>query len=64
MLAGLTVTVVLDLVLIPPFAATGAAIASAAAYVTTQLTLIYFFQWVRRATPPAGWDTTAIGSST
>jgi O-antigen/teichoic acid export membrane protein len=49
MAAGLMVTVVLDLVLIPPYGATGAAIASAVAYVTTQLTLGWFFYSVRRS---------------
>ena len=36
---GLVVTVALDLALIPPFGATGAAIASAVAYVTSTLAL-------------------------
>jgi O-antigen/teichoic acid export membrane protein len=63
MAAGLGVTVVLDLVLIPPFGATGAAVASAAAYVTTQLTLVWFFQWVRRsASDPSSWSERAVGA--
>jgi len=62
MAAGLTMTVVLDLVLIPPYGATGAAVASAVAYVTTQLTLVWFFNSVRRshADPPA-WER-AVGA--
>lgn len=46
---GLVATVTLDLVLIPPFGATGAAIASAVAYISTALALIAFFSWVRRS---------------
>lgn len=56
MLAGLGVTVLLDLALIPPLGATGAAIASAAAYVTIQVTLIWFFWSVRRAKPLPAWE--------
>lgn len=64
-LAGLTVTVVLDVVLIPRFGATGAAIASAAAYFTTQLALLGFFAWVRKApSSRAAWERTAVRSST
>ena len=47
--AGLLVTVVLDLLLIPPFGANGAAIASAAAYLTTTLALVWFFWRVSRS---------------
>lgn len=46
--AGLAVTVMLDLLLIPPFGAVGAAIASAGAYSTSTLTLMWFFWRVRR----------------
>jgi O-antigen/teichoic acid export membrane protein len=61
--AGLAVTVVLDLVLIPPFGATGAAVASAVAYVTTQLTLVWFFYSFRRAkSEPPAWRETAVGA--
>ncbi len=45
---GLAVTVILDLLLIPPFGAAGAAAASAAAYTATTLALIWFFWWVGR----------------
>jgi len=44
--AGLVVTLVLDLTLIPRFGATGAAIASAAAYTTTTVALVGFFWWI------------------
>lgn len=40
---GVAVTVVGDVVLIPPFGATGAAIASSAAYLTTTVVLVGFF---------------------
>ena len=40
---GVAVTVVGDVVLIPPFGATGAAIASSAAYLTTTIVLVGFF---------------------
>ncbi len=46
--AGLAVTLALDLTLIPQFGATGAAIASAAAYSTTTGTLLVFFWWIGR----------------
>jgi O-antigen/teichoic acid export membrane protein len=54
---GLAVTVVLDLLLIPPFGAAGAAAASAAAYTATTLALIWFFWRVCRTdglSPNAG----------
>ncbi|MFL5966424.1 MAG: oligosaccharide flippase family protein [Gaiellaceae bacterium] len=44
---GLVVTLVLDLLLIKPFGATGAATASAAAYLTTTAVLVWFF-WKAR----------------
>ncbi len=46
--AGLAMTVILDLLLIPPFGAVGAAIASAVAYSTSTLTLMWFFWRVSR----------------
>jgi Na+-driven multidrug efflux pump len=49
MAAGLGVTVVLDLVLIPPYGATGAAIASAVAYTTTAAALMSAFWRLQRA---------------
>jgi O-antigen/teichoic acid export membrane protein len=64
MAMGLATTVVLDLVLIPPFGATGAAIASAVAYTATQVTLLGFFAWVRQTSGPAAWERTPVRSST
>jgi O-antigen/teichoic acid export membrane protein len=48
---GLIVTVVLDLILIPPLGAVGAAIASSAAYLTTTLTLLGWYRHVTRSGP-------------
>jgi O-antigen/teichoic acid export membrane protein len=48
MAAGLAITVVLDLLLIPGLGATGAAIASAVAYTTTGVALLWLF-WRLRA---------------
>jgi Na+-driven multidrug efflux pump len=57
------VTVVLDLVLIPPYGATGAAIASAVAYITTQLTLVWFFFALRRSRGDGrDWTEKAVGA--
>ncbi|MGH7762634.1 MAG: sugar transferase [Candidatus Dormibacteraceae bacterium] len=50
--AGVAVTVVLDVILIPRYGATGAAIASAAAYLTTTTTLVGLYRHVTRTTPP------------
>jgi O-antigen/teichoic acid export membrane protein len=48
MAAGLAATVLLDILLIPRFEATGAAIASAVAYTLTTAVLIWFFwRWQR-----------------
>lgn len=44
--AGVVVTVVLDVLLIPRHGAVGAAIASSAAYATASLTLLLLFAWV------------------
>jgi O-antigen/teichoic acid export membrane protein len=49
MAAGLVVTIGLDLLLIPPFGANGAAIASALAYLTTSFALLWFFWRVSRS---------------
>ena len=64
MLVGLATTVALDVVLIPPFGVTGAAIASAVAYTATQLTLLCFFAWVRRMSSSGTWKSTPVRSST
>jgi Na+-driven multidrug efflux pump len=53
---GLIATVGLDLILIPPFGATGAAIASAVSYLSTALALIAFFSWLRRSQQRAATD--------
>jgi O-antigen/teichoic acid export membrane protein len=55
MAAGLAVTVALDLILIPAHGALGAAIASAAAYMTTSLALLWFFYSVGRYQPGSPW---------
>jgi len=49
--AGLAVTIALDLVLIPPFGATGAAVASAVAYMVTTVALFAFFRQIARLQP-------------
>jgi O-antigen/teichoic acid export membrane protein len=46
--AGLVATVVLDLLLIPPFETVGAATASAVAYLTTSLGVLALFWWLGR----------------
>jgi O-antigen/teichoic acid export membrane protein len=48
MAAGLTVTVALDLLLIPSYGITGAALASAFAYTTTGVALIFFYTRLQR----------------
>jgi O-antigen/teichoic acid export membrane protein len=53
--AGLAITLALDLLLIPPFGAVGAAVASAVAYVTSSLALISFFWWIRRSELHSQW---------
>jgi O-antigen/teichoic acid export membrane protein len=50
--AGLVLTVILDLLLIPRAGAIGAAVASAVAYMATSIALIYFFSSVTRAGRP------------
>jgi O-antigen/teichoic acid export membrane protein len=54
--AGLTATVVLDLLLIPPFGATGAATASAGAYITSTLALVWFFWRLGRTPAAPAWQ--------
>ena len=51
--AGVAVTVALDVLLIPPYRAVGAAIASAAAYLTVTGFLLLMFRLARRAREPA-----------
>jgi O-antigen/teichoic acid export membrane protein len=67
MAAGLAVTVVLDVLLIPSYEATGAAIASAVAYTVTTATLMWSFwrlQQSRRASPPRRRMTPATADKT
>lgn len=64
MMVGLATTVTLDVVLIPPFGATGAAVASAVAYASTQVTLLCFFAWVRQTSSSAEWKRTPVRTST
>jgi lipopolysaccharide/colanic/teichoic acid biosynthesis glycosyltransferase/O-antigen/teichoic acid export membrane protein len=47
--AGMTVTVALDVVLIPRYGAVGAAVASSLAYLTTTSTLVLWYRHVTRA---------------
>jgi O-antigen/teichoic acid export membrane protein len=61
--AGLAVTVALDLLLIPRFEATGAAIASAVAYTTTGVALLWFFWWVDRSRRATSVDEPAFASA-
>jgi O-antigen/teichoic acid export membrane protein len=53
--AGLAVTLALDLLLIPRFGATGAATASAIAYATSALALVWCFWWVNQPERKMGW---------
>jgi O-antigen/teichoic acid export membrane protein len=63
MAAGLAVTVALDLLLIPPFGAIGAAIASAVAYMTTAVALLWFFWRTARSARPAVPDEAALADA-
>jgi O-antigen/teichoic acid export membrane protein len=53
---GLVATVALDLILIPRFGAAGAAAASAVAYVTSTLALLWFYWWVGRDRLTPAWE--------
>jgi Na+-driven multidrug efflux pump len=61
--AGLVATVTLDIILIPRFEATGAAVASAVAYVTTALALLVFFRRVERAPGGGAWSDARLSSA-
>jgi O-antigen/teichoic acid export membrane protein len=63
MAAGLAMTVLLDLLLIPRFEAVGAAIASAVAYTTTAFALVTFFWWVSRSSRRSALDQPALASA-
>jgi O-antigen/teichoic acid export membrane protein len=60
---GLAVTVILDVALIPPYGATGAAIASAVAYVTSTLALIWFYFWLGRTEPVHTWTASKLSEA-
>ena len=60
---GLAVTVALDLVLIPRYGATGAAGASAIAYLMSTLALAWFYWWVGRAAPAPTWEGSTLSSA-
>jgi O-antigen/teichoic acid export membrane protein len=61
--AGLVVTVVLDLLLIPPFGVLGAAVASTVAYLTTTGVLLACFRVVARQRSRAAGRTGAVAES-
>jgi O-antigen/teichoic acid export membrane protein len=52
---GVVATVILDLLLIPRYGAVGAASASAVAYASSTLALVWLFGWVNRPTGRASW---------
>lgn len=60
--AGVVVTVVLDLALIPRFGAVGAALASSAAYLTTTLVLLVCFWMLSRSLPAQHPRPVVVGS--
>jgi O-antigen/teichoic acid export membrane protein len=60
---GLVVTVGLDIALIPSLEATGAAIASAAAYAMTTAALIWFFIRIRRAERATAFEQPRLSSA-
>jgi Na+-driven multidrug efflux pump len=55
MALGLVATIVLDLLLIPRFGAIGAASASAVAYASSALALVWIFGWVNRPERTVVW---------
>lgn len=62
--AGLAVTVLLDLLLIPPFGATGAAVASAAAYISSTIALVWYFWSVGRVSSRERRDEQEVAGAT
>jgi O-antigen/teichoic acid export membrane protein len=56
MAVGLVGTVSLDLLLIPPFGATGAASASAVAYLASAFALVWFYWRLSRARSTPAWE--------
>jgi O-antigen/teichoic acid export membrane protein len=61
--AGLIATLVLDILLIPRFGATGAAVASAVAYTTSTLALIWFFLHLGWPSRGRRWEDGALPSA-
>lgn len=57
---ALVITVALDVALIPRYGATGAAIASAAAYLTSTFALMWFYVRVEREHRRPAWTTTTL----
>ena len=56
MAVGLVGTLLLDLLLIPPFGATGAASASAVAYLASALALVWFYWRLSRSRSAPAWE--------
>jgi O-antigen/teichoic acid export membrane protein len=56
MAVGLVGTLLLDLLLIPPFGATGAASASAVAYLASALALVWFYWRLSRSRSATAWE--------
>ena len=56
MAVGFVATLALDLLLIPPFEANGAAAASAVAYLASGLALVIFYWRLSRVRPARAWD--------
>jgi O-antigen/teichoic acid export membrane protein len=63
MAIGLGATVTLDVLLIPSFEATGAAIASAVAYATSTIALIWFYRQVTRSTREVTWEPSPVSGA-
>ncbi len=63
MAIGLVATIALDLLLIPSFEATGAAIASAVAYATSTIALVWFYRQVTRSSGQVGWEPASVSGA-
>jgi len=63
MAVGLVGTLSLDLLLIPPFGATGAASASAVAYLASALALVWFYWRLPRARSAPAWEDRLVEAS-
>jgi O-antigen/teichoic acid export membrane protein len=62
MAVGFVGTLALDLLLIPPFEATGAAAASAVAYLASGLALVFFYWRLARARSARTWGDRLVGA--